>query len=160
MLDVLIKFIADYLVIIIAVTGAFIVLTRVKKDRYQVYLRLMMMGLTALVIAKVASLLLQPSAARPFELMNTSPLASYLNNPGFPSDHVLFVMAIAVAVWVATKSRIWGLIFLGLALLVAVGRVVALVHTVTDVVGSIIIVAIAAAIWYWPSRRMRKTAKA
>ena len=58
-----------------------------------------MAGLTAYVVAKIAGLLYQPTTLRPFELMGVEAGASFLNNPGFPSDHALFTMAIVLAIF-------------------------------------------------------------
>src|SRR5215213_10623243 len=143
-----IKFIADYLVVLIALIGAGCLLFDVRSDRYQVYARVGMMGLTALLLAKVTTLVFHPDEVRPFISSNTQPLAAYLNNPGFPSDHVLFVVVITAAVWVATKRRSVSALLLTLSVLVAVGRVVALVHTPLDVTGGAVIASVAVVLWY------------
>ena len=105
-MDVIIKIIADWLVVLVVLIGGYVLLFRLpNKQRYQTYLRVLMAGLTAYVVAKIIGLLYQPVELRPFELLGVNPGASFLNNPGFPSDHALFVMAITLAVWFGAKQR-------------------------------------------------------
>ena len=73
--------------------------------------------------------------------------ASYLNNPGFPSDHALFTAFLTFAVWYGTRWRAGTLAMAVLTVLVCVGRVLALVHTPLDVVGGIVVAAVGA-LWY------------
>jgi len=73
--------------------------------------------------------------------------ASYLNNPGFPSDHALFAAFLTLAVWFETRRKKIALTLLVLTLLVCVGRVLALVHTPLDILGGLI-VACLGAVWY------------
>jgi membrane-associated phospholipid phosphatase len=142
------KLIADGLVFLVVAIGAWTLLTRIPKDeRYHAYCRILMAGLTALLVAKLVASIYQPEVARPFEQMGVKPGAAYLNNPGFPSDHVLFCMAILLAVWFETKHKKITYILIGLTALVAIGRVLALVHTPLDVIGGVGI-ACAGIPWY------------
>lgn len=106
-----------------------------------------MAGLTAFLIAKLLGTLYQPAIERPFEALGVEAGASYLNNPGFPSDHALFVMAITLAVWFETRMKKTTIVLLALTLVVCVGRVLALVHTPLDVIGGIL-VAMTGMVWY------------
>ena len=106
-----------------------------------------MAGLTSYLVAKIMSIVYQPSSMRPFELMNVNPGASYMDNPGFPSDHSLFVWALVFAVIYAVRNKILSLSLIILAFLVCVGRVMALVHTPLDVIGGIV-AAMIGAMWY------------
>jgi undecaprenyl-diphosphatase len=149
MIDFLIHILADVLVIPIVLIGAYAMLRRVPPgNRYHVYVRVMMMGLTALLFAKLMSLLYQPGTLRPFMEIGLEPKALYLNNPGFPSDHAVFVFAIAFAVWGATRNARLFTTLMILAILVAVGRVLGLVHTPLDVIGGFLAAFFAAATWY------------
>lgn len=148
-MDVIIKIIADWLVVLVVLIGGYVLLFRLpNKQRYQTYLRVLMAGLTAYVVAKIIGLLYQPVELRPFELLGANPGASFLNNPGFPSDHALFVMAITLAVWFGAKQRKLAIVCLILTILVGVGRILALVHTPLDVIGGFII-AWAGVFWYF-----------
>ncbi len=144
----MIKFLADYLIVIIVLIGGASILWYVRKDRYQTYLRVMMMGLTALVLAKLTAMVFQPDVVRPFQAMKEAAKATFLNNPGFPSDHVLLIATITIAVWVTTKNKVLGVLLLMMSVGVGVGRVLALVHTPVDVVGGFTVAIIAGLIWY------------
>ena len=118
-----------------------------KGHRYEAYCRILMAGLTAYMLAKFIGTVYQPATLRPFELLGVDPGAFYLNNPGFPSDHALFVTAITCAVWFETRMKKVSLLLASLVVLICVGRVVALVHTPLDVIGGVVI-ALIGALWY------------
>jgi len=146
--DFLVHLIADYLVFVIVLVGAWAILFKVPKgQRFKAYSRILMAGLTAYLLAKFLATIYQPSDLRPFELLGVNPGASYLNNPGFPSDHALFVTAIAAAVWFETRMKKLSIVLAVLVILVCVGRVIALVHTPFDVIAGVGI-ALIGALWY------------
>lgn len=148
MLDVLIRLIADVAVIPVILIGGYLLVFKIPKGhRYEAYCRIILAGLTAYLMAKLVATIYQPSALRPFELMGVDPGALYLNNPGFPSDHALFVTAITAAVWFETRAKKTAIVLAVLVVLIAIGRVVALVHTPADVIAGIII-ALVGAVWY------------
>ena len=150
--ELLIRIIADGAVVPIVLIGAYMLVFKVQKGkRLQAYVRVLMAGLTAYLLAKMISVVYQPSGERPFELLSTVAGASFLNNPGFPSDHVLFVAAITCAVWFETKQKAITIILAGLTVAVCVGRVLALVHTPADVIGGVVI-ALVGALWYLNSK--------
>lgn len=146
--SVLYFIIADGLVVVLALVGTYALLRFIpNKEKYQAYARILMAGLTAYLMAKIISLLYQPAELRPFELMGVNPRASFLNNPGFPSDHALFAMAITLAVFFETGRKKLAAVCLAMTLLICTGRVLALVHTPLDVIGGVTI-ALAGAFWY------------
>jgi len=136
MRDFLLRFLADYLIIPIVLVGAVVLLRVPKKQRYQIWARAVVAGLSALLFAKIISLFYQ--GQRPFEALGLQPGASFLPNPGFPSDHTLLVFTITFIVWASTKNKRLSATLLVLSTLVAVGRVLALVHTPADVIGGIV----------------------
>lgn len=147
-IELIIRFMADIAVIPVVLIGAYALFVKVPKgQRYQAYCRIIMAGVTAYLLAKFVGSVYQPSLERPFELLGVAPGASYLDNPGFPSDHALFVAAITLAVWFETKQKAISLLLAGLTLLVVIGRVAALVHTPLDVIGGVAI-ALIGAVWY------------
>lgn len=151
-MQTLIRIMADGAVIPIVLVGAWALIYKVPKGtRIEVYCRVLMAGLTAYVLAKLVGSIYQPVGERPFEILGVSAGASYLNNPGFPSDHSLFVWAITFAVWFETTARRLAWILVILSILVCVGRVLALVHTPLDVLGGFVIALIGAA-WYMTAR--------
>jgi membrane-associated phospholipid phosphatase len=144
--DLLIKLIADYLVIPIVLLAAWAFFALPARVRYRRIAWAVVMGLATLLVGKIASLFYQ--GQRPFEALHEAPKAAYLANHGFPSDHVLFVFAITFAVWAATKNPKLSGLLLAMSCLVAIGRILALVHTPLDVAGGIICALLAAVIVY------------
>jgi len=141
-------FIADILVIPVVLIGAWALLFKVpKKGRFEAYCRILMAGLTAYMLAKFIGTIYQPETLRPFEILGVDPGALYLNNPGFPSDHALFVTAITCAVWFETRMRNVSILLASFVVIICIGRVVALVHTPLDVIGGVVI-ALTGALWY------------
>lgn len=147
-IDVFIRIIADAAVLPVILIGAWALIFKVPKGkRFEVYSRVLMAGLTSYMLAKFIGAIYQPETLRPFELMGVDPGAFYLNNPGFPSDHALFVTAITLAVWFETRLKKVTIVLAGLTLLICIGRVLALVHTPLDVIGGVSI-ALVGALWY------------
>ena len=149
-MDILIRLIADGLVPLAVFIGGYTLLFRLPKGakRKQVYPRIIMAGLTALLVAKIVASFYQPDAARPFVEMGVAAKAAYLDNAGFPSDHVLFTMAVALAVWFETQKKNTAILLFVLVALVGLGRVLALVHTPLDVLGGFVFACVGA-LWYF-----------
>lgn len=145
----IIRILADGAVVPVVLIGAWALVFYVNgSHRFQSYARILMAGLTAYLFAKLIGSVYQPEVARPFELLGSQAKASFLDNPGFPSDHVLFCTAITLAVWFETRKKWIAITLAGLTLLVALGRVLALVHSPLDVVGGVLI-ALIGALWYF-----------
>lgn len=152
-MDTVIRLLADGTVVPVVLIGVYALLFKVPSGhRYEAYCRILMAGLTAYLVAKFIGLAFQPSLERPFELLGTTPGASYLDNPGFPSDHMLFVTAITLAVWFETRHKLLTSVLVVLSVLVGLGRVSALVHTPLDIIGGIVIACLGAA-WYLTALR-------
>ncbi len=145
--DIIIRIMADGLVVPIVLIAAWVGLRLPRTVWWDRLSKGILTGLIALWLAKIMSLFYQ-EGERPFMILGVHPKAAYLNNPGFPSDHVLFVFCITLVIWASTKNKPWSAALLVLSILVAVGRVVALVHTPIDVAGGIIAALVAAAIVY------------
>lgn len=147
-MQTLIHLIADGAVVPVIVIGIYALIYKVPKNRrYEAYCRVLMAGLTAFLVAKLLATLWQPAGERPFELLHVAAGAAFLNNPGFPSDHALFVTSIALAVWFETRDKVLSAVLVVLVVLVGIGRVLALVHTPLDVIGGIGVACIGA-LWY------------
>ena len=143
----MIQLIADGLIVPIVVAGGLALWFWTPKPKIESYKYAAMAGLTSLLAAKLLSILYQPASDRPFELLGQEPGALYLDNPGFPSDHALFVTVIALAVYALTGRKKFAIVLALMALMVAVGRVMALVHTPLDVVGGIV-AGLIGGVWY------------
>jgi len=147
-LETITHVIADIAVIPVILIGAYLLLFKIPKGgRFEAYSRILMAGLTSYLVAKLLASIYQPSLERPFELLGVEAGALYLNNPGFPSDHALFVTAITAAVWFETKMKNTTLVLAGLVVLICVGRVIALVHTPLDVIAGVVI-GLLGTVWY------------
>lgn len=155
-MDFLLRFIADYSVFIAVIVGAYALLRYVPNtSKFAAYSRVLMAGLTAYLLAQLIATVYQPADLRPFQELGVDPGAAFLDNPGFPSDHVLFVAAITLAVWFETRKKVLTLILATILVLVSVGRVVALVHSPLDVIGGLVIAALGA-VWYLQYTRESK----
>jgi membrane-associated phospholipid phosphatase len=144
----IIKFLADGTIVPIVLIAGYALLFKVPKEhRFELYARIIMAGLTAYLIAKLLGAVYQPVGERPFEVLGVKPGASYLNNPGFPSDHALFATFLTLAVWFTTRQRALSIALVVLTLLVGIGRILALVHTPLDIFGGIVVASVGA-LWY------------
>lgn len=142
-----VQLIADYAVFPVVILAGWALLMIPNSQKYQAYCRILLAGLTAFLLAKLLSVTYQPAEVRPYELLGVTPGASYLDNPGFPSDHALFVAAIALAVWFETRRKVVSIVLALLVVTVCIGRVLALVHTPLDVVVGVL-VACVGGLWY------------
>lgn len=143
-----ISLLADWMLLPIGLIALYMLCYKVKgPTRYDVYAHVFMAGITSYLMAKIAAQIWQPTGLRPFEVLGTTAGASYLNNPGFPSDHALFATFLTFAVWYATGSKKATLIMIVLTILLCTGRVLALVHTPLDIAGGVII-ALLGGLWY------------
>ena len=133
----MIALIADGLIFVVALVGGFALLFWTPQPKLKYFKVAAVAGLTSLLVGKLMSLLYQPSAGRPFEQLGGAAGAAYIDNPGFPSDHALFATVIVVAVYALTGKK-WLTLALALcAIVMCIGRVLALVHTPLDVAGGI-----------------------
>ena len=147
-MDLLIKFLADYLLIIVLLVGAGALLVGTSlRTKVQAYPYVIMAGLTSLLVGKLMSLLYQPEAARPFVEQGVTAGAAYIDNPGFPSDHVLLATVVALAVIVLVKKRWLSVLMVVAVLAIGLGRILALVHTPLDVIGGLV-AGLSGGIWY------------
>jgi membrane-associated phospholipid phosphatase len=157
MIDLLIRIMADGLIVPIALVGAFVLVFKIPKGkRFEAYSRILLAGLTAYLLAKLAASVYQPSMERPFELLGVSAGAAYLNNPGFPSDHALFITAITCAVWFETRMKKTSILLAYLVVLVCIGRVLALVHTPLDVTFGVVF-GLIGSLWYLNGQKISKS---
>lgn len=147
-MEVIIKLLADGLMVPIVLLAIYALVMKVPHvHRYDTYTRVLMAGITSYLMAKIVGAIWQPENARPFEKLGTEAGAAFLNNPGFPSDHTLFATFLTLAVWHATKSRTLTIAMASMTILVAVGRVLAQVHTPLDVTGGMLFAGLGA-LWY------------
>lgn len=143
-----IRLLADGTIVLIALLSLYGFVFLVPRTKWKFWaLRIVAAGITTYLAAKIAGLIYQPETMRPFEKLGVDPGAAYLNNPGFPSDHVLFGTFLLLAVWYSTGNKWLTGVLLTLTLLMGLGRVLALVHTPADVIGGFVI-AFVGLVWY------------
>lgn len=152
-MDIAIRLAADGLMIVVFLvamaTFAFVI---PRKDWWYWGWRIALAGITAYLAAKLIGYVYQPEELRPFEKLGVEPGAAFLPNPGFPSDHALFASFLTIAVWVSTRRKAIAGTMLVLTLVMAMARVLALVHTPLDVIGGLLI-PLVGVIWYRHTRR-------
>jgi len=89
---------------------------------------------------------------RPFVVGHYTPLIPHKSNNGFPSDHVLWSSAIAAIIF--PSSRYLSLVLWLLTAAVGIARVYVGLHHATDVIGSMVIAAVVAALVYYSLKRL------
>jgi undecaprenyl-diphosphatase len=132
--DPLVAYVGAAEVLFIALLAALFTLTR-GFERRSARRGAVAAGLSAgvaLAIAQVISRLVD--RPRPFVADPSSVhlFTRHAADAGFPSDHATAAFAIAVAIFL--RNRRWGLVTLGMAVVLSVGRVAMGVHYPTDVI--------------------------
>jgi len=121
--------------------GWLLVLAR-RQDRlsWAMVARIVGMGVLAYLASKVLSAyVIDP---RPYLVTHTHPLIATARDNGFPSDHVLLVAWLAASLW--WIDRRWAPAFAAGVVLVMIGRLGVGAHHTLDVLGSVVIVTVAA----------------
>lgn len=138
-MEFLIIFAARYLFLLsVAIfIGVFILITRPEK-RYFIKLSLLT-SILSFALAKIASMTYYNP--RPFVVESVSPLVAHGADNGFPSDHTLLTITIAVIIFQFNKKL--GIFLAVIALIVGSARVLAKVHHPIDILGSVIVAILA-----------------
>ena len=97
-------------------------------------------GAIALGIAKLGGTLYYDQ--RPFVADHIAPLFAHAPDNGFPSDHTLASMFLAVCV--LAYSRRWGVVLVAISLAIGVARMAAHLHRPIDILGAIAIAVVSA----------------
>ncbi len=140
----LIVFGAKYLIYILIAAGIiwFFALPGRQKKKFLYF------AVPSFILIFIASRIAQVFIAdpRPFVVGHFAPLIPHAADNGFPSDHALLASAIAVCAWPFNKK--FSVISWAFYLLIGVARVQAGIHHTIDIIGSAIISAAVAAIFY------------
>jgi undecaprenyl-diphosphatase len=131
----IIIFIAKYLVFV----SAAIAIVYFAKQPRQKQKEMLIFAVILLPLSYVAAKIISRFYfdPRPFVQGNFAPLLAHAADSGFPSDHMLLGAAISFAIFRFNKKL--GLYLLVLAILVGAARVLAGVHHIFDILGSIVI---------------------
>ncbi|MDE2019005.1 MAG: phosphatase PAP2 family protein [Patescibacteria group bacterium] len=90
---------------------------------------------------------------RPFEVLGFAPLIPE-SGSSFPSGHMAFFFALAMAVWYANRK--WGIWYFILAALIGVARIFVGVHWPLDIIGGALIGLLCGWFIHWLLRGSRK----
>ncbi len=133
-MNTLIIFSAKYLYLFV-VLYALVLWLRLKERRRDIFVfGIISLPLTYLVARLAGYLYFNP---RPFVIGHFIPLISHSVDNGFPSDHALFVSALAMLFFYYRRSA--SVLLWGFAFIVGAARVMAGVHHWLDIMGSMII---------------------
>lgn len=133
--SVLITFMASLLVwfMFLGLLVLWIVDGRIKKEQA---LHALLSSIVAWIVVEMLKSLTETT--RPFRLNGADPLTLTIpNGHSFPSAHTAVAFAIAVTIWLHDRSV--GYVFLLLAVLVGVGRILANVHYPVDIIGGAVV---------------------
>ena len=126
---------AQYLYLAIAVLSGIFIYSRPKELRLKLFLSLIIAFPLTYLVAKTGSVFFE--SPRPFVLSGIPPLFPHAADNGFPSDHTL--LSAACAALVLWSGKRLGIVLMGMAFLVGYARVLAGVHHLVDIVGSVVI---------------------
>lgn len=149
MTDFIIIFGAKYLYLI--AVGIFLIyLIRLPKEQRIGMLTLSLFGLPITYIVSLIAGYFYNNP-RPFVSDHIAPLFTHVANNGFPSDHTLFVAALASIAYHYNKT--FGIVLFTIAILVGTARVLAGIHHWVDILGALVIAVAITAVVYKLSRR-------
>ncbi len=137
--EALVVFGATYLVYV-QILAAAIVVWYFRKTKFPILRYALASGVIAFVFARISSAIFDNP--RPFVEERFTPLVAHAADNGFPSDHTLLAAWLAAVIFVLDR-RI-GIAFAVVAFAIGLSRVMAGVHHIEDIIGSLVIVAISA----------------
>jgi undecaprenyl-diphosphatase len=148
-MDTIIVFCAKYLFAAVALLYLVALFQASKKHRKALIVSFIIAGIIAVILDKLGGKLYYDP--RPFVSQRITPLIGHSADNGFPSEHTVFSMTTALLL-TFYRRRLGALAAL-LALVVGIARVAAHVHSPIDIIGGIIIAAIAASGGYFIAKK-------
>lgn len=150
-MDPLVIFIAQYFYLFVLAFAALFFFLQPRHIQKSMVICGVIVAPLAFVISRIASRLYYDP--RPFVVGHFVPLFAHAADNGFPSDHVLLTGAIAMIIFFYNKK--WSVPFWALAVLIGWARVASGVHHTVDIAGSIVIVLVSGAVYYFALGRKR-----
>lgn len=138
-MDGIITFCAQYLIIAVALVYVYIFFKLSPKSRKQFIAVTVAALVIAAILDKLAGALYYDP--RPFVSHSVKPLFAHGADNGFPSDHTLFSTTIAAVLYFYRKK--FAAIAFVLAVIIGSARVAAHVHSPIDIIGGLVLGAIA-----------------
>jgi undecaprenyl-diphosphatase len=151
-MDSLIIFGAKYLFIAVVLLWILSWQQANQKSKKQIIVATVAAIVIAVIFDKIASKLYYDP--RPFVTNHIKPLVAHAADNGFPSEHTLFSMTLAVTILCFRPKLGWAAVVI--ALIVGIARVAAHVHTPIDIAGGSLIGLIAGYLGYLLSMRIFK----
>jgi len=139
-MDTLISLVAQYAIFLSLVVAVVVWLRLPRQQKWEFAVTAVVGGLIALAFLKLGSALYFDQ--RPFVTQHIAPLFPHAPDNGFPSDHTLLSMLLAMCV--LFYSRRWGAVLVAITLLLGVARVEAYVHHPIDILAAIVFAVVAA----------------
>lgn len=155
-MDNLIIFGAKYLIILPVLIFAWFWFKQSKPLKLQLGWAFVAAGLLAGLADKIGSKLYYDP--RPFVTHHLTPLVSHAADNGFPSEHTLLAATLATLIYFYDKKI--GTATAVLAILIGASRVAAHVHSPIDIIGSLLMAALAGWIGVSIARRWQPEEKA
>ena len=154
-MDAIMIFVAQYVYIGVVLIGAgffFLQPRAIQKG----------MVICGAIVAPLAFVLSRVSGAlyydpRPFVVGHFMPLMAHAPDNGFPSDHVLLTGAVAMVIWFYNRNL--SIVLWVLALLIGGARVYVGIHHATDIIGSVVIVLVSGAVYYFSIKKYRPASR-
>ena len=140
----LVVFCAQYLVFVMALAWLGAVFMARRQLTLDMLVRIAVMVVVAYIVAKVLNHVVIDTRPYLVKADHETALTAASSDNGFPSDHALLAAAIATSLWWINRRLIWP--FAVLTVFVMLGRLGIGAHHTLDVVGSVVIVVIVAAI--------------
>lgn len=132
-MDTLIVVTAKYALYLSIAITAVVWLRLPRQQQWEFVVWAVLGGAVALALVKLGgALYFDP---RPFVTQHIAPLFPHGVDNGFPSDHTVASMFLAVCV--LFYSRRWGVVLVAISLLLGVARIAAQVHRPIDILGAI-----------------------
>jgi len=161
MADPLIAFVAQYFYLVVLACAiiflaALFMLGKSPMGLRDFLLAALFIGAVAYLLSKLGNYFI--NSPRPFLLTGVPPLIPSSTDNGFPSDHTLLLAFMAALIFLVSKRA--SALFLALAVVVGLARVYAGVHHLLDVVGSLVIVALALLLYLLVAELWRRARRA